>query len=156
MALSFFFLNKGSFSKSENKYFLEPTRSQVAFETRSQDSRSLAEELTISVSGMTSYILSCFLVSLMNLSFSGHMSGHVPTNSLDMSRSVLLARPMLTQCIQLESPDFLNASASTGSRESGPTLTQDLVSLLQETVFVLGRVSQPANEVEEGGRGLAL
>lgn len=45
---------------------------------------------------MTSNTLSCFLVSLMNLSFSGHMSGHVPTNTLDMSRSVLLGWPAQT------------------------------------------------------------
>lgn len=52
---------------------------------------------TISESGMTSNTLSCFRVSLMNLSFSGHISGHVPTNTFDMSRSVLFGRPVLTQ-----------------------------------------------------------
>lgn len=38
----------------------------------------------------------------------------------------------------------------------GLTLTQDLVSLLQEAVLVLGCLSHLANEVEEGGGDLAL
>lgn len=54
------------------------------------------KNITISVSGMTSNMLSCLRVSLMNLSFSGHMSGQVPTNTLDMSRSVLFGRPVRT------------------------------------------------------------
>ncbi len=54
------------------------------------------KHITISVLAMTSNTLSCFRVSLIYLSFSGHMSGQVPTNTLDMSRSVLLGRPVWT------------------------------------------------------------
>lgn len=49
--------------------------------------------------GITSKTLSWFRVSLMYRSFSGHMSGHVPTKA--SSRSVCLDRPVKTPGIFL-------------------------------------------------------
>lgn len=53
---------------------------------------------TFSVSGITtSKTLSWLRVSLIYRSFSGHISGHVPTNTLDISRSVLFGRASKTK-----------------------------------------------------------
>lgn len=111
---------------------------------------------TISVSGMTSNTLSCFRVSRMNLSFSGHISGHVPTNTFDMSRSVLFGRPVLTQrasCVCLFMPCWEVEQPTVGG---GLTLTQDLVSLFQQAVFFLSRLSHLSNEVGDGWRDRTL
>ncbi|TNN68552.1 hypothetical protein EYF80_021198 [Liparis tanakae] len=75
------------------------------------------------------------LVGGQQRSFSGHMSGHVPTNTLDRSRSVLLGRPVGMD-------DTLG--------------NQRMHSDRREAELVLGGLRRQAEEVEEGGGHRAL
>lgn len=94
----------------------------------------------------------------MYLSFSGHMSGHVPTNTLERWRSVRFGRPVKTSALNVSHLFilFFVALLIMADVRGGFALTQNLVSLLEEAVFVLCGLSHLPDEGEERGWDRAL